>query len=40
MEIEKTTPAKEKLIEFIHNLTDEECKYIISNFNKIEKEQA
>lgn len=26
---EKTT-SKEKLIEFIHNLTDEECKKIIA----------
>lgn len=25
--------AKEKLIEFIHNLTDEECKIIISALN-------
>ena len=34
---EKMT-AKEKLIEFIHNLTDEEVKIIISHFNK-EQEQ-
>ena len=30
--------TKEKLIEFIHNLTDEECKIIISGLNKL-KEQ-
>lgn len=35
---EKIT-AKEKLIEFIHNLTDEEVKIIISHFNKAEQEQ-
>ena len=32
--------AKDKLIEFIHNLTDEEIKIIISYFNKAEQEQA
>lgn len=35
--IEKTT--KEKLIEFIHNLTDEEVKIIISYLQN-EKEQS
>ena len=28
---------KEKLIEFIHNLTEEECKLIISHLNKKEQ---
>jgi hypothetical protein len=36
---ERTT-SKEKLIEFIHNLTDEECKIIISKLDKTKKEQA
>ena len=31
------TPTKEKLIEFIHNLTDEECEIIIKALK--EKEQ-
>ena len=31
--------AKEKLIEFIHNLTEEEVKIIISYLNKQEQEQ-
>ncbi len=35
---ERTT-TKEKLIDFIHNLTDEECKRIILSLNKIQKEQ-
>ena len=34
------TPITENLIEFILNLTDEECDYIISNLNKFKKEQA
>ncbi len=29
--------SKEKLIEFIKNLTDEECKIIISGLNKKEQ---
>ena len=40
MSVEEKTSKKEKLIEFIHNLTDEECKIIISALNKIQKEQA
>jgi predicted transcriptional regulator len=35
---EKTT-IKEKLIEFILNLTDEECKLFISVLNETKKEQ-
>lgn len=31
--IEEEKTNKEKLIEFIHNLTDEECKIIISVLN-------
>lgn len=40
MEHSESITTKEKLIEFILDLTDLECEYIISNFNKIEKEQA
>ena len=40
MEHDESITIKEKLIEFIHNLTDSECEYIISNLHKIEKEQA
>ncbi len=35
---EKMT-ANEKLIEFILNLTDEECEIILSRLNNKEKEQ-
>ena len=31
--------TKGKLIDFILNLTDEECKIIVSHLNNIEKEQ-
>lgn len=37
-DVEKIT-AKEKLIEFIHNLTEEEVKTIILFLNKTEQEQ-
>ena len=36
METTAKTP-KEKLIEFIHNLTEEECNLIISYLNKREQ---
>lgn len=39
MSIGESITIKENLIEFIHNLTDEECKIIISSLN-IAKEQA
>jgi hypothetical protein len=38
MPVEDKTTVKEKLIEFIHNLTDEECAFIISFLNS-KKEQ-
>lgn len=31
---------KEKLIEFIHNLTNEECERIVAYLNNKQKEQA
>ena len=38
MAAEEKKTAKEKLIDFIHNLTDEECKIILSSLNKIQRE--
>lgn len=41
MALGENISAKEKLIEFIHNLTDDECVLIISSYNQIYKrEQA
>ena len=35
---EKVT-TKERLIEFIHNLTDQECDFIISSLYNLENEK-
>lgn len=40
MDVGEKMTAKEKLIEFIHNLTDEECKIIISSLSETQKEQS
>lgn len=37
MQVEEKITAKEKLIEFIHNLTDEEVKIIVSFLNQKEQ---
>ena len=34
------TTKKDKLIEFIHNLTNEECEKIVAYLKNKEKEQA
>lgn len=39
MNIGENITAKEKLIKFIHTLTDEEVKIIISHLNKAKQEQ-
>lgn len=33
MPVDDSTTAKQKLIEFIHNLTSEQCEFIISFLN-------
>ena len=39
MEVKEVITMKEKLIKFIHNLTNEECEVIISLIQAEKKEQ-
>jgi hypothetical protein len=39
MAFDEKVTTKEKLIEFIHNLTDQECEFIISSLYNLEKEK-